>query len=123
MAPTPDRRRFQVFVDRQISGSNNLAAGLVMLPPKQNQPQSSRHPLTEEVYYIVKGRGLIELGEDTIAVEEGAVIYVPRDTDHRMLNTGETEELWWFFANTPPLDDYKPVVEGWAILPPALRDP
>src|SRR3990172_11635391 len=98
LAPTRDRRRFQIFVDREHIGSRNLAAGLVVLPPAQGQPSSSRHEDTEEVYYVVRGRGLIELGEESFEVEKGTVIYVPPATDHRMVNTDHGEELWWFFA-------------------------
>jgi mannose-6-phosphate isomerase-like protein (cupin superfamily) len=119
VAPSPDRRRFQVFVDRDRTGSANLAAGLVILPPNQAQPDTSQHEATEEVYYVVQGHGLLELGRDTYEVRGGTVIYVPPATSHRMINTDDSEELVWFFANTPPLEDYKPVAEGWTVVAPS----
>jgi len=121
VANTPDRRRFKLLLDPvprgggNLTGSRNLAAGLVILPPGQSQPATATHPATEEVLYVLRGRGIVELGGEAHHIEEGTVFYVPAGIAHRLLNSDRDEELRVFWANTPPLRDeeYKPMVEGW----------
>ena len=112
-SPSPDHRRFKLLVERDITGSKNLAAGMVILPPGASQPGTSRHPNTEEVYYMLKGKGTMKLGDEMIDLREGTVVYVPFDTEHQVFNASKKEELRFFWANTPPLGDYKPILENW----------
>lgn len=117
VSPTPDRRRFRVLVDPTLTGSVNLAAGTLILPPGQEQPSAARHPVTEEVYYVIRGHGQAELSGESYPIGEGDVIYVPPNTDHRLINTDPANELEILFVNTPALSDYKPVLEGWQLVP------
>ncbi len=41
------------------------------------------HKQTTEVYYILEGEGWLELGEETVKLEPGLVIYIPTGTPHR----------------------------------------
>ncbi len=113
IAPTADRRRFQVLCERDLTGSKNLAAGVVVLPPGQCQPSSARHPETEEVYFVLSGRGMVELDGVSLDIGEGSLAYIPIGAEHRLLNSDPANELRVLWANTPPLEDYKPALEGW----------
>jgi len=42
------------------------------------------HKRCTEVYYILEGRGRMELGADVIDVEPGMVIYIEPGTPHRL---------------------------------------
>jgi len=42
------------------------------------------HRETTEVYYILEGRGKMELNDDVIDIEPGLVIYIPPLTPHRL---------------------------------------
>lgn len=46
------------------------------------------HPRTEEIYYILAGRGLMRLGEETRAVGPGDAIAIPPRAAHQITNTG-----------------------------------
>jgi mannose-6-phosphate isomerase-like protein (cupin superfamily) len=117
---TPDHRRFQLLCDPNYTGSRELCAGTVTQLPGQCQPGEACHPETEEIYYVLKGRGRISVGGQMYDVEEGTFIYIPPNTTHRIFNTDEKEELHIFWANTPSLatrEGYKPLKdrEGWRI--------
>jgi mannose-6-phosphate isomerase-like protein (cupin superfamily) len=44
------------------------------------------HKECTEVYYILEGRGKMELNEDVVAVEPGMVIYIEPYTRHRLVS-------------------------------------
>lgn len=50
-----------------------------------------RHHVSEELYHITAGQGLMTLAEDQFKVTVGDTICIPPGTLHCILNTGETE--------------------------------
>ncbi|HUT94728.1 MAG TPA: cupin domain-containing protein [Thermoguttaceae bacterium] len=46
------------------------------------------HVRTEEIYYILEGRGLMRVGDETREVGPGDAIAIPPGTVHEMTNTG-----------------------------------
>ena len=49
------------------------------------------HRLTEELYHITKGQGLMTLGKETFAVNSGDTICIPPNTPHKINNTGSCD--------------------------------
>lgn len=47
------------------------------------------HNHRSEHWVVVAGQGLVTIGGDTIRVERGSHIYIPRETKHRVANDGE----------------------------------
>ena len=41
------------------------------------------HERTDEVYYVIDGRGTMVLDEETIELHRGVVVYVPRGIRHK----------------------------------------
>jgi mannose-6-phosphate isomerase-like protein (cupin superfamily) len=41
------------------------------------------HKRTTEAYYILEGEGFMELGDETIRLEPGLVVYIPTGVAHR----------------------------------------
>ena len=41
------------------------------------------HERTDEVYYVIAGRGTMVLDGEEVEVHEGVVVYVPRGTRHK----------------------------------------
>lgn len=117
-----DHRQFQLLCEENVTGATDLAAGIVVLPPGQCQPGAASHPKTEELYFVLKGKGKIQVGEEVHDIEEGVLVYIPFNTGHRLYNTQEDEELRVFWANTPRLgrfEQYKPMRDpGWKIVGP-----
>jgi len=51
------------------------------------------HRYMDEVFIVSKGKMTIQLGGREIAVEEGAVVYVPRNTPHGFRNNSDEEAV------------------------------
>jgi quercetin dioxygenase-like cupin family protein len=73
-----------------------LSAGLYVLPAGGVDPQG---PHTEdEVYYIVSGRGAIQVAGENRAVEAGSVVFVKAGDEHRFHSIAEELVILVFFA-------------------------
>ena len=74
----------------------SLSVGLYRLAAGGVDPQQ---PHTEdEVYYIVSGRGSIQVGEEHRAVETGSVVFVQANVEHRFHTITEDLTILVFFA-------------------------
>lgn len=80
----------------------NMNAYLIQI--RENAEMDAHyHKLHDEVIYIVKGSGIIELHGARNNVKDGTLLIIPRKTVHRFINTGgETSVLVAFFS--PPFD-------------------
>ena len=46
------------------------------------------HAKTEEIYYILDGRGLMQVGQETSAIGPGDAVAIPPGASHQITNTG-----------------------------------
>jgi mannose-6-phosphate isomerase-like protein (cupin superfamily) len=73
-----------------------LSAGLYVLPAGGVDTQQ---PHTEdEVYYIVSGRGAIQVEDESRDVAAGSVVYVKAGDEHRFHSIAEKLVIVVFFA-------------------------
>jgi mannose-6-phosphate isomerase-like protein (cupin superfamily) len=49
-----------------------------------------RHPVSEEIYFILEGEGLMTLGEEVFPVSEADSVFIPPGKPHRLQNTGSS---------------------------------
>ena len=56
--------------------------------PAGGATQEHYHPLTEEIYYITHGVGLIRIEGETRPVRAGDAIAIPPGRRHKLWNTG-----------------------------------
>ena len=74
----------------------DLSMGLYVLPTGGKDPQG---PHTEdEVYYIVSGKGKIEVADEDRSVQAGSIAYVARNTKHHFHSIEEDLTVLVFFA-------------------------
>ena len=74
----------------------SLSVGLYILPTGSIDPQE---PHTEdEVYYIVSGQGVIQVDNETRAVQEGSVIFVAAGASHHFHSITADLTILVFFA-------------------------
>ena len=74
----------------------DLSMGLYVLPAGGTDPQS---PHTEdEVYYVVRGRAKIKVADEDRAVQEGSIVYVAKNVEHRFYSIEEELTVLVFFA-------------------------
>jgi mannose-6-phosphate isomerase-like protein (cupin superfamily) len=83
-------RPYLPFLDR-----STLRCGVYVLPAggeDRQQPHDS-----DEVYYVLSGRGSIRVDGDVRAVAAGSVIYVKAGADHRFIDIEQELQLLVFF--------------------------
>ncbi len=83
-------------------GSESLAITWVEGRPNSEQPLHA-HPTNEQVYVIVRGRGLMGAAGEEREVTEGTLVFLPPGTNHAIRNTGDAP-LVFVSATSPPFD-------------------
>jgi quercetin dioxygenase-like cupin family protein len=74
----------------------SLSVGLYMLSAGAIDQQE---PHTEdEVYYVVRGRGSIQVDKESRSVEAGSVVFVQANVEHRFHTITEDLTILVFFA-------------------------
>jgi len=74
----------------------SMSAGVYVLPVGGTDPQ---HPHKEdEMYYVVRGRACMTVGGQQQFVQEGSVIYVGANVEHRFHDIEEELVMLVFFA-------------------------
>ena len=61
------------------------------------------HEVAENIYYILQGRGIVELDGEKHLVEPHMVIHIPPGVRHGIFNTG-LEDLVFVVVASPPSD-------------------
>jgi mannose-6-phosphate isomerase-like protein (cupin superfamily) len=74
----------------------SLSMGLYHLPAGTTDPQSPHSE--DEVYYLVKGRARIKVGNEDRPVEAGSIVFVEKNVEHRFHTIEEDLEVLVFFA-------------------------
>lgn len=62
---------------------------VVRVPPGPRNPH--RHPATDEVTYVVAGRGVAWEDDESTAVGPGDLLVIPRGTPHATVAHGDTD--------------------------------
>jgi quercetin dioxygenase-like cupin family protein len=95
----PTGRKTKVMIG---SGSpvqaERFVMGRVEIEPGGKVPMHSHEQ--EEVYYIVSGKGDIQLGQEQSPVHEGCAVYIPPNVEHELRNTG-TAHMVMIFVYAP----------------------
>jgi mannose-6-phosphate isomerase-like protein (cupin superfamily) len=64
------------------------------------------HRETTEVYYILEGRGKMELNDDVIDVEPGMIIYIEPFTAHRLVSATGVRTIVFGVPAYKPGDEF-----------------
>jgi mannose-6-phosphate isomerase-like protein (cupin superfamily) len=73
-----------------------MSAGVYVLPKGGSDPQTPHRE--DEMYYVVRGRGRMQIGPDHAEVRAGSVIFVEAELEHRFYDIEEELEVLVFFA-------------------------
>ncbi len=80
--------------------TETIALGYVSVD-NGNSTVTGFHDDEEEIYVILKGKALLMLGDEEQEIGPGSVVYVPRNTKHKMTCTSEEKLEYLYFANWP----------------------
>lgn len=73
-----------------------MSAGVYVLPAGSADPQKPHRE--DEMYYVVRGRALMQIGSENAEVRAGSVIFVEAEAEHRFYDIEEEMEVLVFFA-------------------------
>ena len=81
---------FHTFVNR-----SSLAAGVLRLMPGEEDTQEPHE--CDEMYYVVRGDGFLQVGKNDYPVSEGKAFFVGKNIVHHFFgNTKELVVLYFF---------------------------
>ena len=73
-----------------------MSVGVYVLPTGGTDPQKPHHE--DEMYYVLRGRARMKIGEEDADVSAGSVIFVEAEVEHRFYDIREELEVLVFFA-------------------------
>ncbi|MDR2023116.1 MAG: cupin domain-containing protein [Hungatella sp.] len=91
--------RMKVYASPKTVGCTQLVLGNTILQPGESTIEHL-HDYSEEVLYILKGRGAVLLEGVKHNVQEGTVILAKKGQRHKIINEGR-EEMELIFASAP----------------------
>lgn len=95
-------QRSYLLLDTGQFGSRNLSITWVDCPPGSEQAVHA-HASNEQVYVIVRGRGVMRVGDEEREVGEGTMVFVPSGSGHSIRNASDAP-LTYVSATSPPFD-------------------
>ena len=110
---------FILKIDRRNAGSTDLVMGYEDIPPGQ-AISAHRHQVADEIIFVHRGSGIVELGTRTLAFNSGATIYIPKHVRIALRNTGTEPVSVAFVFSKPGFEEYlrdTSVPEGQPVLP------
>ena len=110
---------FILKVDRRNGGSPDLVMGYEELGPGQEIPPHS-HLLADEIIFVHKGSGLVSLGDREATVSAGGTVYIPRNVQIGLKNTGSEPLGIAFIFSKPGFEELmrdNSVLEGEPVTP------
>ena len=87
-----------MLISSKTSSTQNISIQISEVPLRSEQPIHSHEP--EQCYYIIKGKGLMIIEDESKEVSGGDAIYIPPNNKHGIRNIGNTI-LEYLTANSP----------------------
>jgi mannose-6-phosphate isomerase-like protein (cupin superfamily) len=87
-----------ILLEEGDAPGGELSITWVDVEPGGEQKPHSHGP--QQVYVITRGTGRMRVGEEESEVSEGQMVFIPPDTEHGILNTGDGV-LTYISAATP----------------------
>ena len=95
----------KMLVRPEVCGSRRIDYRISTYQPK-GYVEPHTHRVQEQIYHILEGEGLMELGAERRVVRRHDVIFVPPGVRHAIYNTG-LSDLTFIVVTSPP-DDAEP---------------
>ncbi len=87
-----------MLISPRNTSTQNLSIQISEVPVGSAQPIHRHAP--EQCYYIVRGKGLMIIEDETRQVTSGDAVYIPSNNAHGIRNIGE-DVLEYLTANSP----------------------
>lgn len=97
--------KFIIKVDRRNGGSGDLVMGYEDLPPGAVIPPH-RHLMADEIIFVHRGSGVVQLDDRRTEFGPGATIYIPKNVRVTIRNTGAEPLSIAFIFSKPGFEEY-----------------
>jgi mannose-6-phosphate isomerase-like protein (cupin superfamily) len=98
VAPEPYTRFVKVIFNHHTINGSPLSLGFFRLEPGQSGPKHI-HQTEVEIYIVLAGKGTVFIGNETVEMTSGSILYVPPLVEHQTYNTGQSDfEFYGVFA-------------------------
>ena len=91
------------LVNPDNAGARHLDYRISMYQPMA-YVKLHKHKVQEQIYHVLDGEGLMDIGGERRVVRRHDVIYLPPGVDHAIQNSGLVD-LVFLVVTTPPTDD------------------
>ena len=92
----------KMLVHPDVNGARHIDHRISLYQPKAHV-ELHAHKVQEQIYHVLDGEGLMEMGAEKRVVRRHDVIFVPPGVPHSIANTGLTDLL--FLVITAPVRD------------------
>ncbi len=98
----PFSRYAKVILDHNTIPETPMSLGFFRFKPGQTGPKHS-HETEVEIYITISGHGEVMVGNETVDMKPGIIVYVPPQVQHQTKNTGNTD-LEFYGVFSPSVD-------------------
>lgn len=82
--------------------TRDIQAGILRLHDNDKDTQQP-HPV-DEVYFVIRGNGFIDINGENYSIKEGTAIFVPAHTEHRFHSNSEDLVVFYALGSNNTLD-------------------
>lgn len=93
IVPTTDGKTIEEHYGLACSNANGFSVARMVAPPGWGEPFQT--PLFDEVTIVIKGKKLVEVDNQKIALQAGETILIKKGTRVRYSNPFEEETEYW----------------------------
>ncbi len=104
--------RATILLSPDNVASRGMDLGILHLLPR-SKTLPNMHPRSEEMFYLLKGKGTITVEDETEEIEAGVAIYIPENVVHHFENT-QDGEMVFILVHAPPEDAQDVADSPWA---------
>ncbi len=87
---TKNKSYFHTFINKE-----NLAAGILRLGPGEEDTQAPHD--SDEIYYIIRGDGFLNIDRKDYSISEGMSYYVAKNIEHKFHGNKKELVVLYFF--------------------------
>ena len=101
---------FKTLVSGDVTRSGDLTMGIARIPSGEAlHRHRHRQP---EIYLVLEGSGLVEIGSEARAVGAGTAVFIPGDEPHRCENTGASDLRFAYVFAADSFEEIEYIFDG-----------
>jgi len=98
---------FKDLIGWDLTGSGEISSGIARVPAGEVHG-SHNHPYATELYYVLKGKARVSVGDEWIDADEGTEIFIPKGMNHSVVNDEDEDfEFLYVMYGRYSMSDYE----------------